>query len=125
AIYSASRRVNPLWRGGSPALAAGNVPQVETKNAAANAAAPGGRTRNCDGTNGGKRASNLRERKGSLAHARIRRFCGLRAPPAVCWRLRPVGNTLRLTLTGPTTIGPRHPQTVGTGGAQRAGPMGF
>src|SRR5215472_3922167 len=124
ATYSASRRVSPLWRAVSPALAAGNAPQVKTKNAAANAAAPGGRTRNCDGTSGCKRPSILGDRTGSLSHARIRRFCGLRAPPAVCWRLRLVGNTLRLTLTGTTTIAPRHPQTVGIGGAQRAGPRG-
>jgi hypothetical protein len=32
---------------------------------------------------------------------------------------------LRLTLPGATTIGPRHPQTVGKGGAQRAEPTGF
>jgi hypothetical protein len=30
-----------------------------------------------------------------------------------------------LTLTSVTTIGPRHPRTVGKGGAQRAGPTGF
>jgi hypothetical protein len=39
--------------------------------------------------------------------------------------LRLIGNSPRLTLTGATTIGPRHPQTVGKGGAQRAGLIGF
>jgi len=39
--------------------------------------------------------------------------------------LRLTGNGRRLTPTSATTIGPRHPQTVGPGGAPRAGPTGF
>lgn len=48
-----------------------------------------------------------------------------RTAAGICQSLRLIGNMARLTLTGAATIGPRHPQTVGKGGAQRAGPMKF
>jgi hypothetical protein len=47
------------------------------------------------------------------------------AEPGICQSLRLIGNKPRLTPSSAATIGPRHPQTVGKGGAPRAGPMGF